>query len=132
MKHLTATHYLIGIAVLVTVGLASIQYFNAAQSPKVANAEDLAVCIAESDATFYGAYWCPHCADQKAMFGNAAELLPYVECSLPNRDGQTDECRDAGITGYPTWEFADGERVSGVMTMADLATRTNCPLPQSE
>ena len=31
----------------------------------------------------YGAYWCPHCAHQKELFGAEAwSLIPYVECSL--------------------------------------------------
>jgi thiol-disulfide isomerase/thioredoxin len=93
--------------------------------------DDFAMCIQESGATFYGAFWCPHCQDQKRLFGRkSAELLPYVECSLPDGSGQTDTCADAEIEGYPTWEFADGERQGGVMTLADLAARTSCELTQ--
>jgi uncharacterized membrane protein len=56
-----------------------------------------------SGVIFYGAYWCPHCQDQKAAFGAASDRLPYVECS-PNgpRAPQSAECRRAGIGTYPT------------------------------
>ncbi|MCB9809109.1 hypothetical protein H6776_01795 [Candidatus Nomurabacteria bacterium] len=90
--------------------------------------EDFAECIADSGATFYGAFWCPHCLDQKSMFGKAADSLPYVECSLPDRSGQTEECTEAGITGYPTWDY-QGDRFSGTLSLEVLAALTQCELP---
>lgn len=88
----------------------------------------LAQCIADSGAIFYGAYTCPHCQEQKRLFGRSERLLPYVECALPGGQGQTAECTEAGITGYPTWELADGERLSGVRPLSELADRTGCTL----
>ena len=80
----------------------------------------LATCLADAGAKMYGAYWCPHCEDQKAMFGSA-EDLPYVECTQKEA-----ECEAAGITGYPTWIFADGSRVSGTQSLAVLAATVGC------
>lgn len=88
-----------------------------------------ASCVAESDATFYGAFWCPHCQNQKAMFGSSARLLPYTECSTPDGNGQLSVCTDAGIQTYPTWEFADGSRQTGVLSLDALSTITGCQLP---
>ncbi len=90
----------------------------------------LAHCIAQSGATFYGASWCPHCADQKTKFGTGAQYLPYVECALPSSagGGETQVCIDHGITQYPTWILADGTRLIGVQTPQTLAQKTNCPL----
>lgn len=88
----------------------------------------LAQCLNDSGVTFYGAYTCPHCQEQKRMFGRSERLLPYVECALPGGQGQTQECTDAGITGYPTWEFADGEQLSGVQPLQTLAERSGCVL----
>lgn len=88
-----------------------------------------AQCLSERDAKFYGAFWCPHCIDQKALFGKSEKHLPYIECSPPNRQGQLQACIDAGITGYPTWEFADGERVSGLVPLDALSSKTGCNLP---
>jgi hypothetical protein len=42
--------------------------------------------------------------------------------------GQIEECREAGIKAYPTWEFADGERVTGELQLAVLAEKTQCVL----
>lgn len=91
--------------------------------------DTFASCVAESGATFYGAFWCPHCQNQKAMFGSSARLLPYFECSTPDGKGQVPACTAEGVSGYPTWVFADGTRESGEVSLAALSERTNCPLP---
>lgn len=87
-----------------------------------------AQCLGERGAKFYGAYWCPHCQDQKALLGKSEKLLPYIECSTPNGQGQLQICTDAGIQGYPTWEFSDGERISGVVSLEALSEKTGCEL----
>jgi hypothetical protein len=87
-----------------------------------------AQCLTDEGAVMYGAYWCPHCADQKEGFGTSVDLIKYVECSLPGGKGQTAECNDAGITGYPTWEFKDGSRLSGNISHSTLAEKTGCSL----
>jgi len=61
-------------------------------------------CLADKDAIFYGAFWCPHCQEQRRMFGKSVELLPYEECSTPDGQGQLQICVDEGIQQYPTWE----------------------------
>ena len=76
----------------------------------------------------YGAYWCPHCNDQKALFGVSWKKIDYIECSLPGGQGQKQECTVAGITGYPTWEFSDGTRESRVLSLEELADKEGCPL----
>jgi len=85
----------------------------------------LAQCIAESGAKFYGAFWCPHCQDQKILFGNSKNL-PYIECSTPDGQGQMEECSAAGIQNYPTWEFASGQRMTGTISLKSLAEVTGC------
>lgn len=92
--------------------------------------DTFATCITDSGAKFYGTFWCPHCGAQKAMFGKSKEMLPYIECSTPDRNGQLQVCKDAGITSYPTWEFADGSRASGEQQLTTLAEKTSCSLPE--
>jgi len=117
----------IGLVVLVAVGL-----FLLVWSPSGPdNLGPFAQCLEENGATFYGAFWCPHCDNQKKMFGNAAGDLPYVECSTADGRGQLQACIDAGVASYPTWEFADGSRLSGEIPLETLAEKTGCPLPQS-
>lgn len=86
----------------------------------------LAQCLKDSGTIFYGAFWCPHCRSQKEMFGAAQKLLPYVECSTLDGNGQLPVCREKGITGYPTWEFPDGSRLSGEQSFETLAEKSGC------
>lgn len=88
-----------------------------------------ATCIKDSGTKFYGAFWCPHCAATKKMFGSSADLLPYIECSNPDGQSQNQTCNDAKIESYPTWEFKDGSRITGEQTLQTLAEKTNCTLP---
>ncbi|OGM01092.1 hypothetical protein A2480_01500 [Candidatus Uhrbacteria bacterium RIFOXYC2_FULL_47_19] len=88
----------------------------------------LADCLTESGAKFYGAYWCSHCERQKEEFGEAASRLPFVECGVEGDVSlQTDVCRDAGITSYPTWVFADGTQKVGEVDFEQLAKLSECP-----
>lgn len=97
---------------------------------KPAAAEDrrlraLAQHLVKNNAKFYGAYWCPHCAEQKEMFGASGHRLPYIECSPQGRRGsQALECRDAGIRVYPTW-IINGRRLEGVLSISRLSELTN-------
>lgn len=87
----------------------------------------LARCLTDKGVKMYGAYWCPHCARQKEAFGPSFKYVHYVECAVPgNRREQTEICKKEGISGYPTWEFADGTRKSGELTLSDLARQAGC------
>ncbi len=89
-----------------------------------------ATCLGEKGAKFYGAYWCPHCANQKKLFGKSAKKLPYIECAIPgDSSGITPVCKDAKIEGYPTWVFADDSRATGEQSLESLAEKTGCTLP---
>lgn len=87
-------------------------------------------CLADKGALFYGAFWCPHCQAQKKLFGDAQKLLPYVECSTPDGNGQTQICKDKGINSYPTWVFSDGSKVEGEQSLAKLGEKTGCTPPK--
>ncbi len=117
-----------------TAGLAIIQTKSAPAGPGKYDA--FAQCITDSGATFYGAFWCPHCQAQKKAFGSSAHLLPYVECSTPDASGQLQVCIDKKIVSYPTWILKDGTEVpddspngAGVK-LETLAAKTGCTLPQ--
>ena len=89
----------------------------------------LAEHLADEGALFYGAEWCPHCQEQKRLFGASASRLPYVECSPAGPNGpQANSCRAAGVRSYPTW-FFDGRAIAvgQVLTLAQLADATGFP-----
>ena len=90
--------------------------------------DSFARCLDEKGAKMYGTFWCPHCQDQKELFGNSKKIMPYVECSTPDGTAQTQACADAGIAKYPTWEFPGGVRATGVFTLGELSQKTGCPL----
>lgn len=91
--------------------------------------DELAQCLTEKGVKMYGAYWCPHCQNQKNTFGNAWRFINYIECSLPNGAGQNARCNEANIESYPTWEFPDGERLTGEVPPRELAEKADCRLP---
>jgi len=81
---------------------------------------------------FYGASWCPHCATQKSWFRKSAKNLPYIECSTAGAGSpQTQICVDAKIESYPTWEFANGTRISTELMPVDLAYVLNIELDET-
>jgi thiol-disulfide isomerase/thioredoxin len=88
-----------------------------------------ATCLKEKGATFYGAFWCPHCQAQKKLFGASAKDLPYVECSTPDGQAQLPICKEKNISSYPTWVFADGTISTGELTFEQLAEKTGCTAP---
>jgi len=91
--------------------------------------EPFAQCLKDKGTVFYGAFWCPHCQNQKALFGTAADKLPYVECSTPDARGQLTVCTEKGVKSYPTWIFTDGSQESGEVSLGRLAEKTGCVLP---
>jgi len=81
----------------------------------------LAEHLTASGAKIYTAYWCPHCHDQKEMFGRqATEKLTVIECAPDGRNSQRELCEAKKIEGYPTWEI-NGQLDSGVKPLAKLA-----------
>lgn len=96
---------------------------NAPNDPRYAFAQ----CLTDKGVKFYGAYWCPHCQQQKKTFGAAMKNITYIECAVPgDTTAQTQACKDANITGYPTWVFPDGSRESGEQRLTDLADKSGC------
>lgn len=83
--------------------------------------QQLAEHLTEQGAVMYGAFWCPHCADQKALFNEAIDAVPYVECDPEGEKANPQLCQEKNIQGYPTWEI-NGEFYPGTRSLEDLAT----------
>jgi uncharacterized membrane protein/glutaredoxin len=81
----------------------------------------LAEYLTAKDAKMYGAYWCPHCHEQKLLFGKKAyEKVNYIECATPGGQEQARECKAAKIESYPTWEI-NGKLEKGAQPLEKLA-----------
>lgn len=128
MKINKTTVFFIIIIILVLGAIFTVIYKgNTNQTPN--KYDSFATCLKDKGAIFYGAFWCSHCNAEKKLFGSSAKLLPYVECSTPDGQGQNQICKDKGIEGYPTWVFADGSKLVGEVALEELSNKTSCPLP---
>ena len=95
------------------------------ETPEKATA--IAQCLDDKGVEMYGAFWCPHCNDQKRAFGKDAEkLIPYNECDARGENEVSETCIDLGIEGYPTWIFADGSREEHVLPLTELQELSGC------
>ena len=82
---------------------------------------DFAKFLNENNIIMYSAYWCPHCHDQKQLFGEkAAEELTIVECAKDGIDNQSELCEQKGIEGFPSWEI-NNKIYSGTRDLQELA-----------
>lgn len=99
--------------------------FDPAAGPESPRVRALALHLDSTGAKFYGAFWCPRCQEQKAMFEASVDRLPYVECSPNGRNGPASgSCAIKGVTDYPTW-IIRGQRHVGLQTLQKLEAASN-------
>jgi len=117
---------IIAAIVVIVVGI-GYYFYNRSQHKYDAFAR----CLGDRGVKMYGAWWCPHCQEQKTRFAASFEYAPYVECGIKGQtNGQSEVCKQDGIKHYPTWQFPPtGERVERVFDLWELSDRTGCPLP---
>ena len=81
----------------------------------------LAQHLKQVGAKMYGSFTCPHCQNQKQLFGKeAASQLNYIECHPEGKNARTNLCQAANIQGLPTWEI-NGQFYQGEKTLQELA-----------
>ena len=109
------------LVIVVALHLHYAGYLGKAPGPEDPWIRGLAEHLARADAKFYGASWCPHCTDQKKLFGSSERRVPYVECASAGPGSrQTAVCNEAGIKTYPTWVI-NGQRYTGTQSLDALA-----------
>ncbi len=91
--------------------------------------DSFAKCLATKQAKMYGLYWCPHCLEQKQMFGDAFHYVPYVECAVKGSREEATECKIAGVKLFPSWQFGMEPPKEGVLSLEALSDKTGCSLP---
>jgi hypothetical protein len=99
---------------------------NSSSSPEI----ELAKHLKQIGAKMYAAYWCPHCHDQKELFGKEAmQYLPSIECAPDGQNSQTALCQEVAPKveqqtgqpfGFPTWEI-NGKYYTGTQSLEELA-----------
>jgi uncharacterized membrane protein len=91
----------------------------------------LAKHLAKVGVKEFGAYWCPHCYEQKQLFGKPAyKEINYTECTPEGVNGKPQVCKDAGVKAFPSWEI-NGKVESGVKTLDQLAELTGYKGPRN-
>jgi hypothetical protein len=113
----------VGIAAALIVAYAAFWYHNNHRY------DGFAKCLASKQAKMYGLYWCPHCAEQKAMFGKAFQYVPYTECAIKDSHELAPACKVAGLKFFPSWQFGTNPPVEGIFPMQELSDKTGCSLP---
>jgi len=92
--------------------------------------DSFAQCVSSKNAKMYGLYWCPHCADQKEMFGASFRNINYVECAVKDKPGElAPACTAAGVKLFPSWQFGNEAPREGVLSLEALSDKTGCALP---
>ncbi|MPZ75658.1 MAG: Vitamin K epoxide reductase [Deltaproteobacteria bacterium] len=112
-----------GAALLIIVGLHLHYsgYIGKTTGPEDPWVRGLVEHLVSTEAKFYGASWCPHCIEQKELFGATSRRVPYIECSPGGpRAPQATVCSEANIKSYPTW-IINGERYTGTQSLDSLA-----------
>ncbi len=115
---------------LLTLSLFSILLLGACKGEPVdGQYAELAQCLSDKGVKMYGAFWCPHCAEQKELFGDDFRYVTYVECDDRDPAGDSEACREAGVQNYPTWIFPGQEREVGTKEPEFLGKKANCEVP---
>ena len=92
----------------------------------------IAQCLTEKGVKMYGAVWCPHCQQQKKMFGDAFKYITYIECDPKTDLESAKRCANDNVEKYPTWRFSDGTEVLGLQDIEQLGLRVGCEMPKEE
>lgn len=121
-----------GIILFVVAGLLAVGIIGWAvvkgKTPSPYN--DFAQCLTDKGVKMFGAWWCPHCAAQKELFGSAFKKINYIECSPNGSQDMSQQCKDEGVKGYPTWRFPSGPDLSGEQTFKVLGDKVGCSVPE--
>lgn len=89
-----------------------------------------AQALADAGVEFYGAAWSADTTQQRELFEDGGQFLPFTEVTNPNRTpNQAAMAND--ITIYPTWVFPDDTRLTGVQTLQTIAQRSGVAIPLS-
>eukprot|EP00906_Rhabdomonas_costata_P025538 RCo036506 len=137
LRHLKIPLHVVGVALLLFVPPLVIFNFplpsgsppapGVGQSGNVTVAE-LARCLEASGVELFASTTCPHCIDQKALFGPDVDLLKIHWCDKP---AEAEQCTQAGIVAFPTWvKFRSRKelaRLVGQRSLAELAEWAGCP-----
>ena len=92
------------------------------------NLVEFAKALTQAGVRFFGADWCPICTQQKELFQDGKVFLPFLEMTNADRTRNATAISE-NVTQYPTWEFANGSRATGLQTLQQLSTLSGVAIP---
>lgn len=96
-----------------------------ANVPAVSSNDELAKCLTDKGIELYTTSWCPHCKNQKDLFGSSVQYLKLYTCDLQDAAA----CEKAGVESIPAWKFpAQQELSTGTKSLEELSQLSGCPL----
>jgi hypothetical protein len=87
-----------------------------------------AKALAASGAKLFGADWNATTTQQRALFNEGANYLPYFEVTNPDRTPNSLATQE-NITIFPTWKFSNGTVSTGLKTLQELSTLSGVAIP---
>jgi hypothetical protein len=106
------------VLVVLVAAAALIVVLNLPEKEK--NYDLFAKCLTNKSIVFYGSDSCPHCQNQKSMFGSSFQYVQYVNC-----EKNETVCVEKNIKYYPTWEIS-GKLIVGEKPLKDLSKLSGC------
>lgn len=108
------------VAIVILIAVYALYQFRGSDDGRY---NTFAQCLTQKGAIMYGTDWCPHCQEQKRMFGDSFRYVTFINC-----DVNPDACSAAGVEVYPTWVVPTKPTVRGVQQLSTLAEMTQCTL----
>jgi len=87
----------------------------------------LAKYLTQIGVTMFGTYWCPHCQNQKEIFGSEAwSFITYVECSTKGYGYDPKFLPPAvlkEVDGFPTWKIPAESNKKEIKTNSNTSSK---------
>ena len=79
----------------------------------------------------YGLYWCPHCIEQKEMFGDAFHYVPTWSARSESSNELAPDCKTRGSETVPQLAIRQRATERGSAVAEALSDKTGCKLAVS-
>ena len=92
----------------------------------------LAKHLRKKGAKMHSAFWCGYCGRQKELFGQQAfTKIRNIECDPRGINPNPQACSQAGVKGFPTWTFPNGQTFGGLTSLSALADASGYTGPRN-
>lgn len=93
--------------------------------PAASSNDDFAKCLTDKGIELYTTSWCPHCKNQKDLFGSSVQYLKLYTCDLQDAAA----CEKTGVESIPAWKFPNQKELStGTKSLEELSQLSGCSL----